>query len=447
MPSPQPPTVAVIGLGYVGLTLGVALALRGIRVIGVERRPDVVELTRRGQPHFSEAKLAEALEEVVNSGRLVATETLDGHPPCDYYIITVGTPLHPDTKLPRRDMIEAATRQVAAQFTPGATVILRSTVQVGTTREIVKPILDASGKAYLLSMCPERTLEGDALRELSSLPQIVGGMTSAAADSSAGLFNRLTHTVVRVDDPETAEMIKLVDNTFRDVSFAFGNEVARACVAIGVNAHDVIRYGKLDYPRTNVAKPGPVGGPCLEKDPHILLRSLAPYNIDLEITRAARLINERQPAETVATVMDIARRRGCHFPLRVALLGMAFKGRPETDDLRGSMSLKILEALQATRHAQEIRAFDPVIAPAILAAGAPGTIACASIGEAVNGVDVIIIANNHPSFAQLSISGYLSLLAPNGFIYDYWNHFEGTPVENRRGAYFTVGHLPREASA
>src|SRR5579875_2407707 len=280
----SPPRVAVIGLGYVGLTLGVALARRGVQVIGVERRGSIVELTNRGVPHFSEIGLAEALNSVVQNGTLTATESLDGFPPCQYYIITVGTPLSAETGQPRLDMIEAAAKQVADHFPDDCAVILRSTVRIGTTREVVKPVLDRAGKRYFLSMCPERTLEGDALRELANLAQIVGGVDDLASDRAASLFSRLTHTIVRVDNPETAEMIKLVDNTYRDVSFAFGNEVARACVAIGINAHDVIKFGKLGYPRTNVARPGLVGGPCLEKDPHILLHSLAPHGIDLEIT-------------------------------------------------------------------------------------------------------------------------------------------------------------------
>jgi UDP-N-acetyl-D-mannosaminuronic acid dehydrogenase len=437
-----PVRVAVIGLGYVGLTLGVALARRGVKIVGVERRPEVVESTNRGVPHFSEVGLADALSTVIRSGLFEATESLDGFEPCEYYIITVGTPLSSESGEPRLDMIETAAGQVAGHFPNGATVILRSTVVIGTTRDVVKPVLDRSGKLYHLSMCPERTLEGDALRELANLPQIVGGIDELSGDRAASLFSRLTQTIVRVDNPETAEMIKLIDNTYRDVSFAFGNEVARACVAIGVNAHDVIKFGKLGYPRTNVARPGLVGGPCLEKDPHILRYSLRPYDLDLEITRAARLINERQPVETVSTMLRLAEQHGLgNRPLTAAVLGIAFKGVPETDDLRGSMALKVIDALHDSGRFAEIRLYDPVIDPESLRAALPDAIACPTLSNAIAGADIAIITNNHAAFTRTAIDEYASGLGPSGFVYDYWNNLDSEPREKKAGFYYTVGNL------
>jgi UDP-N-acetyl-D-mannosaminuronic acid dehydrogenase len=441
MDGSAPVRVAVIGLGYVGLTLAVALARRGVQVFGIERRQDVVDMTMSGTPHFSEVGLADALSAVVGNGLLQASTELTGFPACDYYVITVGTPLNGETHLPRLDMIETAAGQVADHLSDGATVILRSTVQIGTTRQIVKPVLDRAGKNYSLSMCPERTLEGDALRELATLPQIIGGIDEVSADRAASLFSRLTHTIVRVDNPETAEMIKLVDNTYRDVTFAFGNEVARACVALGINGHDVIKFGKLGYTRTNVAKPGLVGGPCLEKDPHILMHSLKGHGLDLEITRASRLINERQPGETVAAVLDIAEQRHGGKPLNVAVLGLAFKGIPETDDLRGSMAYRVIDALHASSRVGEIRLFDPVVDRETLDKSFPGTTAFASLQDAARDAHVVIITNNHPFFGRISIDEYASALAEGGFIYDYWNSLEGEPREKKQGLYFSVANL------
>lgn len=436
-----PLRVAVIGLGYVGLTLAVALARRGVKVLGVERRQDVVDLANQGVPHFSEMGLAEALDTVVRNGCFEATTSLSGYAPCQYYVVTVGTPLHVETHLPRLDMIEAATREVATHFEEGATVILRSTVQIGTARDVVKPQLDEARRPYFLAMCPERTLEGDALRELADLPQIVGGLDSSSADRAASLFGQLTHTIVRVESLETAEMIKLVDNTYRDVTFAFGNEVARACEAIGVNAHDVIRFGKLGYARTNVARPGLVGGPCLEKDPHILLHSLGTHGVDLEITRSARLINERQPAETVRSIIDIADRRQTGRTLKVAVLGAAFKGVPETDDLRGSMAIRVIDAIRDTGRFGDIRVFDPVISATVLNAQLPGIVACETIDEALADIDLAIIANNHPAFSRIAVDDYRHKIGGSGFLYDYWNHLESEPKEKKSGFYYTVGNI------
>ena len=264
--------VGVIGLGYVGLTLATVLAEAGNKVIGVEKRSEVVDQTNAGMPHFSEKGLPEALSRVVQSGTLVAAQRFDPEAVCDTYIITVGTPLSSEG-IVRTDMIEAASREVAANMRDGALVILRSTVKVGTTRDVVSPILAESGKRFEIAMCPERTLEGEALQELRQLPQIVGADDPAVNNRAAAVFRRLTNSIVQVSSPEAAEIIKLVDNTYRDVHFAFANEVARLCDAFEVNAHEVISSGKLGYKRTNVPMPGLVGGPCLEKDPHILLQS------------------------------------------------------------------------------------------------------------------------------------------------------------------------------
>jgi len=434
------PKVAIIGLGYVGLTLGVALARRGVAVYGIEKRAEVVEMTNAGRPHFAEVGLENALQSVVAAGSFAASQTTEGLPPCDFYIITVGTPLKAGTHQPRLDMIEQATAEVAGHMPEGAAVILRSTVKIGTTRSIVKPVLDRSGKAYHLAMCPERTLEGDALRELVTLPQIVGGCTGRAADLAASLFSRLTHTIVRVADPETAEMIKLVDNTSRDVRFAFANEVARACDAIGVNANDVIRFGKLGYERTNVALPGLVGGPCLEKDPHILLASVAPHDVTLEITAASRLVNERQPAETVDAILaKLEQRRP--GPFTVAVAGIAFKGRPETDDLRGSMSLHVIDRLAASGKVGEIRLFDQVVSKSELGKMGQGLVPCDTLEEACERADALIVANNHPVFETMDIEGLLGAMNEGAFVYDYWNNLGQLPTEVLSERYFTVGNL------
>lgn len=434
------PCVAIIGLGYVGLTLGVALARSGVQVYGIEKRAEVVDLTNQGKAHFSEIGLDAALASVVASGRFFASTGTENIPPVQYYIITVGTPLKAGTHEPRLDMIEQASLQVAEHMKNDAAVILRSTVRIGTTRNVVKPVLDTVGKPYHLSMCPERTLEGDALRELAILPQIIGGISERASDMAASLFSRLTHTIIRVTDPETAEMIKLVDNTSRDVRFAFANEVARACDAIGINANDVIRFGKLGYSRTDVALPGLVGGPCLEKDPHILLSSVAPFDTVLEITQASRIVNERQPAETVGAVIAKLKERS-EKPFRVVVGGIAFKGKPETDDLRGSMSLAVVEQLAAQDAVAEIHVFDPVVTRADLEALPYDLVVHDDFAKACTGADLVIIANNHPFFAKIDVEQISASLTDGGFIYDYWSNLEQQPVEVLRGRYFTVGNL------
>ncbi|OBB75576.1 nucleotide sugar dehydrogenase [Mycolicibacterium monacense] len=431
--------VGILGLGYVGLTLATVLAETGNTVIGVEKRGEVVDLTNTGTPHFSETGLGDALYRVVSAGKLAAVQHFEEGVTCNTYIITVGTPLSSDGKV-RLDMIEAATRQVADNMRDGSLVILRSTVKIETTRKVVAPILEATGKKFHIAMCPERTLEGRALQELRELPQIIGADNADASDRAAAVFQRLTSTIVKVSSPEAAEIVKLVDNTFRDVHFAFANEVARLCDAFGVNAHEVIASGKLGYPRTNVALPGLVGGPCLEKDPHILIQSAQTRGLDLEITSAGRLVNERQPTETVGFITEEIQRRRLSTPLRLRVLGMAFKGVPATDDLRGSMSIRVLDSLKKSHPDAEIGVFDPVIDATVLANHFPDEQVFSRFGDAVSGASVVVIANNHPDFGIVSPRSMNEFMHPDGFVFDYWNHFSHLPTSELGDSYFAVGH-------
>ncbi len=430
--------VGVVGLGYVGLTLATALADTGFRVLGVERRSNVVEMTNTGQPHFSENGLPEMLQYAVSNGNLKAATAFESGVSCGIYVITVGTPLAPDGKA-RLDFIEAATREVAENMEDGALVILRSTVKIGTARKVVAPILEASGKAFEIAMCPERTLEGKAMGELRRLPQIVGADTPETRERAAHFFYKLTPTAVQVSSLETAEIIKLIDNTYRDVQFAFANEVARICDAFGVNAMEVIPGGKLGYDRTNVALPGLVGGPCLEKDPHILAQSLRDAGVELDITTASRRVNERQPAETVDFICSEHARRSAD-PAKIVLLGMAFKGVPATDDLRGSMSLHVLSALQEKMPDADITIFDAVCSADQLAEAAPDCTVADTMADALDGANIAIIANNHPKLADMRPRQMLKIMAPDGFLYDYWNHFSDLRPYELGPSYFAVGN-------
>ena len=430
--------VSVVGLGYVGLTLATALADAGFRVLGVERRQDVVDMTNRGEPHFSETGLPEMLDYATSNGTLVARTTFDPDKSSEIYIITVGTPLANDGRA-RIDFIEAATREVAENMGDDALVILRSTVKIGTARNVVAPILAASGKRFEIAMCPERTLEGKAMHELRRLPQIVGADDADVRERAAHFFYKLTPTCVQVSSLETAEIIKLIDNTYRDVQFGFANEVARICDAFGVNAMEVIPGGKLGYPRTNVALPGLVGGPCLEKDPHILAQSLRDNGVELDITTAARRVNERQPAETVDFVLAEHDRRS-PSPAKIAVLGMAFKGVPATDDLRGAMSLHVIDAIRAKTPDASLTLYDPVCTNDQLIEVVPNATISASLADAVQGANVVIIANNHPGLAALRPRNMLAKMADDGFIYDYWNHFSDLRPYELGPNYFAVGN-------
>lgn len=438
--------VGIVGLGYVGLTFATALVDVGYSVLGVERRPDIVDMTNAGRPHFSETGLDAALKEVVGSKKLYAKQEFDPVDTCDIYVLTVGTPLDKYGRI-QLDFIRTAARQVARNMRDDALIILRSTVKVGTARDVVSPILAESGKRFQIAMCPERTLEGRALLELRQLPQIIGANDAETRERAAHFFYKLTPTVVQVSSLEAAEIVKLVDNTYRDVQFGFANEVARICDAYGVNAMEVINGGTLGYPRTSVALPGLVGGPCLEKDPHILAQSTEEIGLTLDITPAARQVNERQPEETADFICaEIAKRVSGRVPV-ITLMGIAFKGIPATDDLRGAMSLRVLSALRARIPEADIRLYDPVCSPEQLGPVAQDAEIVEGFHESMTGADCVIIANNHPGLGEASPVEITRRMAPNGFIYDYWNHFSDRRRKEIGNSYFSVGNITLAAEA
>ncbi len=434
--------ICILGLGYVGLPLATTMAEVGFKVTGVEIRESVLALMQKGEPHFFEPGLRERLKKVIGNRNLVCAKHIPNDCKATVYIITVGTPLGSDGKV-RIDMITNISGEIAQHLKDRDMVILRSTVRPGTTRNTVIPILEQSGSDFELAFCPERTLEGHALAELRRLPQIVGGITLKASVRAAQIFQFLTPTVVRVSDVETAEVIKMVDNTCRDVIFAYSNEVARICDAFGVSAMEVINAGKLGYPRVNLPMPGPVGGPCLEKDPYILADGLQPFDIRPEIIMAARQINERQPDEVAHHLLRTTRKiRGWPEKPVITLMGLAFKGRPVTDDLRGTMARPVFNALKRYFPSADFRGFDPVVPQDNITAF--GLNSCATIEEAMKGAHLVLILNNHPLFGQIHLEKLAESMNRPSFIYDFWNHYAASDLELPEGTgYMALGSHAR----
>ncbi len=409
--------VCIFGMGYVGLTLAVVMSERGFSVVGVEINPKTVAKLESGTAHFYEVGLQARLRRQLASGslRFVGKLTRDDAAHCSLFILTVGTPLD-EAGNPRMDMVERATREVTEVMADNPLVVLRSTVRVGTTRNVVRPLLEATGKRFQLAYCPERTIEGNALAELRTLPQVVGGLTHEDAWRAAAVFQHMTPTTIRVSSLETAELIKLLDNSYRDLFFAFGNEVALMCEAAGLDAVEVISAGKTGYPRTNIAVPGFVGGPCLEKDPHILEHSMKDFDFRPELITTGRRLNERLPGWVATSLSELL--AGATDRPKIAICGLAFKGRPETDDLRGTPATLLAAALRATFPGAELVGQDfAVAADAIQGLG----ITPATVDEAFRGAHAVIVANNNAKYEWLDLDRLIGTMARPSVIYDCWS--------------------------
>ena len=234
--------IAVVGMGYVGLTLGVALAETGLKVTGLEVRSDIVELTNNGIPHFQEKGLQQSLERLVAQGLVSATEDTEDIKTASVFFITVGTPLSDDGKV-NLESIKNASHQVAKIMPENALIIYRSTMQIGTARNIVKPIIESYGKKYKLSVCPERTLEGKALEELRSLPQIIGGfdevkgqiladqLVNSGDDAWAG-YNIKTDKITNMKKAGIIDPTKVVRLALENAASVAGTVLLTECTVV-----------------------------------------------------------------------------------------------------------------------------------------------------------------------------------------------------------------------
>ena len=411
-------SVCVVGTGHIGLPLAAVLADAGFRVTGYDINDGfLTRVSTTGRAGYMEEGLDELLARTLNRGL-----TLSSSPPAahDVYIITVGTPLDAATGRPTIDKVRQSIQQLAPRFGPDPLVILRSTVTIGTSRAVVLPEMARHAARFGLAFCPERTIEGRAIAEMKSLPQIVGGLDGASADRAEALFRRITDKVVRVSSLEAAEMIKLMNNTYRDLTFAFANEVALIAEHMGLSAREMIHAANVDYPRSSVARPGFVGGPCLEKDALILIDSLHQIDFKPRVIEEARRINHALPEHVAVRVLEqLQQLRGSAARTRVLLTGFAFKGRPATEDVRGSAAIPLMRRLQAA--GVEVWGHDFVTPEKVIAE--LGALTC-SLEEGFEGADGVVIANNHPQYLRADIPALATRLRRPAFLLDAWSLFE-----------------------
>jgi len=328
-------TVGVVGLGYVGLTLAVTLARKGFTVHGVDTSPAVLDALGKGRPHLFEPGVEEGVRAFLGGRLHVGSALPEGG--VDAAIICVSTPVNPATQAPELDNLRAAARHVALRCASDTVVIVRSTVPVGASRSIVLPeLLERWGRARL-AFAPERTIQGQALRELEELPQVVGGLDSDGRQAAAKLFARVTGRVVEVSSLEAAELVKLVNNCHTDLIYSYGNEVALMAERWRLDPLEVIRAANLEYPRPDLAKPGFVGGACLSKDPYILINASRAAGYTPWLVGQARGLNEHVPVHVAERLVAMIRgARGSAEGARLSVLGWAYKGWPPTDDMRGT---------------------------------------------------------------------------------------------------------------
>jgi len=348
--------VVIVGAGYVGLTLGVASAKVGYEALFVDINSDIVSALNKRKATFYEKGLQEGLDSYFSTKKDIAFSSLhDLYSNYDakqsIFVVSLGTPLGSDSKallLP----IEKVTEEVVKWMKPDDLLVLRSTVAVGTSRHLLKKIENLKN----ISFCPERTIEGKALEELHILPQVVSGSTTEARDIAADYFQKITQTVLHAETLETAELIKLASNTFRDLNFAYSNLLALIANEHHVNVNELIKLSNFRYERNTIAFPGLVGGPCLEKDAYILAQSFPKFESNFILE--ARKLNEDMVLQAIKFIETECKDQNS----TILICGAAFKGRPVTSDTRGSFVFTIIDGLKSAKiKAENIHVLDPVV--------------------------------------------------------------------------------------
>ena len=381
--------IIVMGLGYIGLPTASMLATKGHQVVGVDVSEHAVSTINSGRIHIIEPDLDILVRSAVNSGNLKASLTPEEG---DTFIIAVPTPfmeVEGNPKAPDLTYVESATRAIVPYLRVGNLVILESTSPVGTTEFIYKTIIELrpelEGKIYA-AHCPERVLPGHILRELVDNDRIVGGLTKTANEQARDLYKSFCNGAILLTDSKTAELSKLVENSFRDVNIAFANELSLICDHLGINVWETIALANR-HPRVNILQPGPgVGGHCIAVDPWFIVSS-APEQARL--IKTARQVNDAKPH----WVIDKVKVKAARFkdPV-IACLGLAFKAN--IDDMRESPSLEIVKDLIA-QNVGRVMACDPNVHAEKL------SFALYDLKQVLKEADILLLLVDHTEFKEI----------------------------------------------
>jgi UDP-N-acetyl-D-glucosamine dehydrogenase len=340
--------IGVVGLGYVGLPLAIEFAKAGYKVIGYDVSPRVVATLSAGRSHIQDIPDADVAA-LVKAGRLEATSEAARLAEVDAVSIAVPTPLV-KTRDPDMSYVDKATDTIAAQCRPGTLVVLESTTYPGTTRELVAPKFEARGltvgQDVFLAFSPERVDPGNEKYSTKNTPKVVGGITPNCLTVATALYRTCIETVVPVSSPEVAELVKLLENTFRSVNIGLVNETAIVCDRLGVNVWEVIDAAATKPFGFMKFTPGPgIGGHCIPLDPHYLAWKMRTLNYKTRFIDLASEINSQMPdyvVEKVAHALNDAKK--AVNGSRVLVVGVAYK--KNIDDIRESPALDVIRLLE-----------------------------------------------------------------------------------------------------
>ncbi len=418
-------SVSVIGMGYVGLTLAITLADKGFQVFGYDISDSIINKLNKCQTHILEPRIEEYLQRLKETKKLEfgLIQNIKQH---DAYIICVGTDVVKKNLDDRA--LKASIKSVSKVYSNASHIFLRSTVPVGTSRNLINYLKklrsDLSENEINLSFTPERTIEGDAFEEIKNIPQIIGSNNERALEKAEQFWNKISLSSLLCENLEEAELVKLINNSYRDLRFAFANQIGIMCEKYSINAHKLISKANSGYPRDPIAYPSPgVGGYCLTKDPLLLNQS---FKKNKSLSQLARDINIDATYAPIRAIKNWVLEKKINFnSLKVLIIGLAFKGSPSTKDTRCSISIDILKKLLEL-NVSEIFIFDGADAdlPKEMEKDNVynlGSKLLKKTNLSKTRANVILILNNHPDNKLLKLSTFISEANYEVLLFDGWD--------------------------
>jgi len=426
--------ICVFGLGYIGLPTASTFATHGLRVIGVDTNKDVIDTLQNGGLHIHEPGLRTLVQAAINSETLLISDTPKVS---DGFIIAVPTPIIPnstdidaDENHPKADLsfVIAAAESIVPYLRKGNLVVLESTSPPRTTIDVVAPILEKSGLIagddFFLAYSPERVLPGQILRELIDNARVIGGINDASAQAGKDLYSAFVRGEIICTDATTAEMVKLMENTYRDVNIAIANEFSGLAEAFKVDVWEAINLANR-HPRVEILKPGPgVGGHCISVDPWFLVQA-APGITSLIL--AARQKNDAQPTHVVNSICKIV---GDISEKKITILGLAYKS--DVDDLRESPAIEI--AHQLAEKGANVFAYEPFK----IEAKFPGFSTSDNLDDALNNSEILVLLVAHSQFSNIK-PGLVSNIVKDRVVFDTVNMWEQIEWESHGFDFHRLG--------
>lgn len=381
--------VNVIGLGYIGLPTALMMASHGIEVVGTDYNKELVATLQAGKTTFKEDGLEELFQAALNSGIKFSTE----YQVTDTYIVSVPTPYDAFSKKVDAKYVVAAVKSVMDVCPKGATVVVESTIPPGTIDKYVRPVVEDNGfvigKDINLVHAPERIIPGNMVYELLHNNRTIGADNKEIGEKIKKIYSSFCQGEIVVTDIRTAEMTKVVENTFRDINIAYANELAKICRSDNMDVYEIIRIANK-HPRVNILSPGPgVGGHCISVDPWFLVGD---YPGLANIILAARKINDSMPEFVLERVHDIMQENGMNDVSKVGFYGLTYK--ENVDDMRESPTLQMLESMKKHLCGDLVKVYDPFITKDVV----PNQLH--SLDEFLDAVDFVVILVGHDEIKQ-----------------------------------------------